>query len=133
MITPALYETLDPEERKLWHSHVYEVKSGMLVMPQVRMPNAAWESTENKEMEQLIKLYGKTYHLWQIDRGDKLPIGRPELMASYTADGQLEAELLRQRDSKFGIDREQKKKSRDYIPEPVIHPDADHAWKGMSS
>ncbi len=122
MITPALYETLDPEERKLWHSHVYEVKSGMLVMPQARIPNATWESTENKEMEQLVKLYGKTYHLWQIDRGDKLPIGRPELMTSYTSDGQLEAELLRQRDSKFGIDREQNKKCRDYIPEPVIHP-----------
>jgi hypothetical protein len=31
MIKPHLYEKLDAEERKLWHSHVYEVKSGMLV------------------------------------------------------------------------------------------------------
>jgi hypothetical protein len=33
MITPVLYETLSQEERRLWHSHVYEVKSGMLIMP----------------------------------------------------------------------------------------------------
>ena len=25
MITPKLYETFGPEERKLWHSHDYEV------------------------------------------------------------------------------------------------------------
>lgn len=25
MITPRLYETLDKEERKLWHSHDFEV------------------------------------------------------------------------------------------------------------
>ena len=25
MITPKLYDTLDQEERKLWHSHEYEV------------------------------------------------------------------------------------------------------------
>lgn len=27
MITPRLYEGLDAEERKLWHSHDYEVSS----------------------------------------------------------------------------------------------------------
>merc|ERR1712113_1312570 len=38
-----LYEKLDPEERKLWHSHVFEVKSGMLIMPApTTVPNAAW-------------------------------------------------------------------------------------------
>jgi len=25
MITPKLYDTLDQEEKKLWHSHEYEV------------------------------------------------------------------------------------------------------------
>ena len=33
MVSPKIFETLDPEEQKLWHSHVYEVKSGMLFMP----------------------------------------------------------------------------------------------------
>ncbi|KAL8960414.1 MAG: hypothetical protein Q9193_002880, partial [Seirophora villosa] len=61
MISPALYRTLDPSERKLWHSHVYEVKSGMLIMPSpAGMPNAAWEVAETKEMEDVVGLYGKT-------------------------------------------------------------------------
>lgn len=33
MISPRVYETLPKEERQLWHSHQYEIKSGMLVMP----------------------------------------------------------------------------------------------------
>ena len=32
MITPELYETLAPEERRLWHSHAFEVKSGQLCL-----------------------------------------------------------------------------------------------------
>ena len=52
MISPKLYETLDAEEQKLWHSHVFEVKSGMLIMPRpTGVPEAAWEVAENKEME----------------------------------------------------------------------------------
>ncbi|KAL2105281.1 hypothetical protein VUR80DRAFT_8619 [Thermomyces stellatus] len=129
MITPRLYETLSKEERKYWHSHVFEVKSGMLVMPQSILPNAAWEAAENKEMEQIVELYGKVYHLWQVDRGDKLPIGEPQLMTSYTGDGQLDFEEVRKRDKKFGVDHEEKKKARGYIKEPQIHPDADQTWK----
>lgn len=33
MISPRLFEALPSSERQNWHSHVYEVKSGMLVMP----------------------------------------------------------------------------------------------------
>ncbi|KAL8646934.1 MAG: hypothetical protein Q9210_005852, partial [Variospora velana] len=61
MISPALFNTLDATERKLWHSHVYEVKSGMLIMPSpASMPDAAWEVAETKEMEDVVGLYGKT-------------------------------------------------------------------------
>merc|ERR1712093_618764 len=48
MITPKLYETFGPEERKLWHSHDYEVRSGMLVMPNPNVPNAVWEVAETE-------------------------------------------------------------------------------------
>lgn len=91
MITPKLYKTLDPEERKLWHSHVFEVKSGMLIMPQPQplVPQAAWDKAETAEMEQVIELYGKVYHLWQVDRGDKLPLGEPQLMTSFTDKSQF--------------------------------------------
>ncbi|KAF5982390.1 DUF1264 domain-containing protein [Fusarium coicis] len=130
MITPKLYETLDKEERKLWHSHVYEVKSGMLIMPNRAVPESAWQVAENYEMDQVVQLYGKVYHLWQTDRGDTLPLGEPKLMTSFTADGQFDFEKhVGERDRKFGTDWRVKKEARKDIPNPVVHEDADQAWK----
>jgi hypothetical protein len=37
--------------------------------------------------------YGKTFHTWQVDRGDVLPLGPPQLMMSATADGQVQPTL----------------------------------------
>ncbi|KAF2762744.1 DUF1264-domain-containing protein [Pseudovirgaria hyperparasitica] len=134
MITPQLFETLEPEERCLWHSHVFEVKSGMLIMPTPRLvPTAAWEVAETKEMEQVIELYGKVYHLWQTDRGDQLPLGEPKLMTSFTNESQLDfKKLVQDRDSRFQVDHASKADQRKYIENPVIHEDADHAWKSKT-
>ncbi|KAI1267396.1 DUF1264-domain-containing protein [Xylariaceae sp. FL1019] len=132
MITPKLYETLPPEERKLWHSHVYEVKSGMLVMPGPTAPGVqqAWEAAETQEMKHVIGLYGKVYHLWQTDRGDELPLGEPKLMTSFTAEKQFDFEkIVGERDKRFGTDWKRKRELRKGIEEPKIHPDADSAWK----
>ncbi|KAF2838043.1 DUF1264-domain-containing protein [Patellaria atrata CBS 101060] len=131
MISPKLYNTLDSEERKLWHTHVFEVKSGMLIMPRpVGVPDAVWETAENKEMEEVIKIYGKVYHLWQVDRGDKLPLGQPELMVSYTAEDQFDFDkYVGDRDARFGEDYKHKQEIRDYIEVPELHPDADAVWK----
>ncbi|KAL8806400.1 MAG: hypothetical protein Q9200_005056, partial [Gallowayella weberi] len=121
MISPKLYATLDSEERKLWHSHVFEVKSGMLIMPgPAGVPTAGWEVAETKEMEEVIGLYGKTYHFWQVDRGDRLPLGGPELMGSFTRGDQLPEGLLEGRDERYGISSEQKKEKRGYIGEPEV-------------
>jgi hypothetical protein len=131
MITPRLYDTLDAEEQKLWHSHVFEVKSGMLIMPKPSaIPEAAWEVAENKEMEEVIHLYGKVYHLWQTDRGDKLPLGAPQLMTSYTAADQMPdfEKRLKDRDERFATDSQRKKGVREYIKEPEIHANADATW-----
>jgi hypothetical protein len=134
MISERLYKELPSDERKLWHSHVYEVKSGMLIMPKpVAISDAVWEEAENKEMEQVVTIYGKIYHLWQTDRGDKLPLGEPQLMTSYTADGQFDFEkYVGERDKRFGSDARRKKEKRAYIEVPEIHPDADQAWKGKN-
>lgn len=145
MISPRLYENLDTEERKLWHSHVFEVKSGMLIMPQPQTvldthlpslssgseaPPSAWELAETKEMEDVIKIYGKVYHLWQTDRGDALPLGEPKLMTSYTAADQFDLEkIVRERDERFGTDYKRKAEVRRHIEEPTVHADADQAWK----
>lgn len=127
MIKPHLYETLPPDERRLWHSHVFEVKSGMLIMPQPSplVPQAVWDKAETAEMEEVVTLYGKVYHLWQVDRGDKLPLGEPQLMTSVTEPGQvpgLEA-MMDARDKQFaGCDWRKKKEIRSDIGEPEIHP-----------
>jgi hypothetical protein len=123
MITPKLYETLSSEERPLWHSHVFEVKSGMLIMPGPHILSSAWETAETKEMEDVVTLYGKTYHLWQTDRGDTLPLGKPELMMSFTGDGQFDFERhVGERDQRFGVDYRRKREARKGITMPTIHP-----------
>ncbi|KAF2773154.1 DUF1264-domain-containing protein [Teratosphaeria nubilosa] len=131
MIKQHLYEKLDPEERKLWHSHVFEVKSGMLIMPAPQaVPDAVWETAECKEMEEVVVLYGKVYHLWQTDKGHELPLGEPQLMTSFTASDQFDFDAaVGDRDRRFGVDSKKKAEKRAYINEPEIHPDADHAWK----
>ncbi|KAL8826668.1 MAG: hypothetical protein Q9170_007317 [Blastenia crenularia] len=150
MISTKLYKTLPESERKLWHSHVFEVKSGMLIMPGPNgLPTGVWETAETKEMEDVIGLYGKTYHFWQVDRGDKLPMGEPVLMGSLTEEGQggdaLKA-MWQDRDRRFGVDTEQKKMKREMIGDPGVHQgekgkvehsgkwangvlDADQVWK----
>ncbi|KAI1769033.1 DUF1264-domain-containing protein [Hypoxylon sp. FL1150] len=136
MITPKLYASLPPEERKLWHSHVYEVKSGMLIMPGPTTPGLqqAWEAAETQEMKHVIGLYGKVYHLWQTDRGDALPLGEPKLMTSFTADNQFDFEkAVGERDKRFGTDWKRKKELREGIEVPQIHRDADAAWKRRNS
>ena len=87
------------------------------------VPNAVWETAENKEMEEVVGLYGKTYHLWQVDRGDEVPMGEPQLMGSITGEGQVSAfrELLAERDSRFGVRSQEKRAGREYIEEPEVH------------
>ena len=76
MVPKHVYEKLDPEEQKLWHSHEFEVKSGMLVLPKPEnIPQAAWDVAELSAMHEVVGLYGKTWHFWQVDRGDELPLG----------------------------------------------------------
>jgi hypothetical protein len=131
MISPRLYKTLDAKEQSLWHSHVFEVKSGMLIMPRpTGVPEAVWEVAENREMEEVVELYGKVYHLWQTDRGDTLPLGEPQLMTSYTAADQMPEfeKRVEERDQRFGSDYKRKKQVREYIEEPEIHENADATW-----
>jgi hypothetical protein len=52
-------------------------------------------------MKVLIGTYGKTWHTWQVDRGDKLPLGIPQLMMAFTADGQLNSTVAAERDKLY--------------------------------
>jgi hypothetical protein len=130
MVSPRIFETLPEEERKLWHTHEFEVKSGMLIMPApAGVPKPVWEAAETAEMQDVAPIYGKTYHFWQVDRGDVVPMGPPQLMGSFTSEENVKIakpggldELLGDRDGKFGVDYRQKAKKREGIESVEKHP-----------
>ena len=60
----------------------------MFIMPYPNIPNVVWEIAEVEEMNEVIGLYGKTFHFWRVDRGDVLPLGKLEL-TSFTRNEQV--------------------------------------------
>ncbi|KAL0576948.1 hypothetical protein ABG067_008874 [Albugo candida] len=74
-------------------------------------------------MEHLVNTYGKTWHLWQVDRGDQIPLGEPQLMMAFTKDGQIPKEHIENLEKKHGINVLEKKEARSGIifeaPDPL--------------
>ncbi|KAI6703546.1 hypothetical protein NL676_012682 [Syzygium grande] len=125
IVSDKIFEALPPDEQKLWHSHAYEIKSGLWVNP--RVP----EMVEKPELENLAKTYGKFWCTWQVDRGDKLPLGVPALMVSLQGVnlGRVRPDLVQKRDDKYNISIDALKASRLEIEDPKwINPHADY-WK----
>lgn len=55
-----LSSALDPDEKKYWHSHNFEVKSGQLILPlPAALPAAVANAAEHKAMEKIVTTYGK--------------------------------------------------------------------------
>lgn len=123
IISEALFKTLPAEEKKLWHSHKFEVMSGQLIAPGI--PAIA----ENELMQKLVTTYGKTWHTWQIDRGDKLPLGLPKLMMGFTADGQADPAMVARRDKDFDTDSNEKRKDRAEKIKPGEIAEGADAWQ----
>ncbi|WP_224787653.1 OBAP family protein [Pseudomonas fluorescens] len=121
IISEQLFARLPGAEKALWHSHVHEVKSGQLIAPGIP------EVAEHALMEKLVNTYGKTWHTWHTDLNKELPLGVPQLMMGFTADGQADPKMVSERDSRFGVNSLEKKKARADIPAPKIDPGAD-AW-----
>lgn len=121
VISERMFKSLPAEEKHLWHSHHYEVKSGTLIAPGI--PDAA----THELMEQLVSTYGKTWHTWDTMK-DKIPVGIPHLMMGFTKDGQASPEMISSRDKRFGVSSEQQKENRKDIPMPQVDPDA-NAWE----
>ena len=122
VISEDRFRRLPEEEKRYWHSHAYEVTSGQLTLPGV--PAAK----ETEVMKQLVSTYGKTWHFWQVDRGDEMPLGIPRLMMGFTGDGQAKADLLRQRDRRLRVSVKELMERRRDIRAPRIEPGAD-AWQ----
>ncbi|KAL9624170.1 MAG: hypothetical protein Q9160_001692 [Pyrenula sp. 1 TL-2023] len=127
LISDKLFKMLSLAERKLWHTHTFEVRSGMLVLPQPStsaLPSAAWETAETSEMRDILPLYGKTYHFWEVDKGDPVPLGQPKLMASFRneedvervvglGEGKASERLCRARDEAYKISTKSKRELRE--------------------
>lgn len=122
VISEALFLQLPAEEKQLWHSHRYEVMSGLLTAPDLA------PAAEKELMREFVGTYGKTWNLWQIDRGDTLPLGLPKLMMGFTADGQADPSLLAARDQDQKIDSTQVKANRADLPVRPVAAGAD-AWQ----
>jgi hypothetical protein len=122
VISERLFSDLPAEEKKLWHSHRHEVMSGQLLAPD--LPDVA----EKALMKQLVSTYGKTWHFWQVDRGDTLPLGLPKLMMGFTADGQLDERMVHTRDADLRIDSKKVREKRADIPTRPIAAGAD-SWQ----
>lgn len=122
IVSAKLFATLPPEEKPLWHSHVHEVKSGQLIAP--GLPEVA----EKALMTKLVGTYGKTWHTWHTDQHKSLPLGVPQLMMGFTADGQADPAMVAARDGRFKVSSAEKRQQRADIPAPAIDPGAD-GWQ----
>ncbi len=122
VISGRRFRTLPPKEQRLWHSHAYEVKSGLLLAP------GLGDQAEKALMKDFATTYGKTWHTWQVDRGDALPYGIPQLMMGFTGDGQVNPDLVAERDRDLGLDTAAKRRQRAELPDLAVDPAAD-AWR----
>ena len=101
---------------------MHEVRSGQLIAPGI--PQVA----EHALMQKLAGTYGKTWHTWHTASGSTLPVGIPQLMMGFTADGQADAAMMAARDERFGVRTSDKRKNREDIPAPPVQQGAD-AWQ----
>lgn len=116
IISDKIYRQLDPDEKKYYHPHTYEITAGLLIAPGMAAKD------EDKLMAGLVTTWGKTWHTWP-DPGTKLPLGDPLLMWSVTKDGMISADTLKERDGQFKVDTAALRKRREFIgPIPQIDP-----------
>ncbi len=121
IISEERFRALPVDEKRLWHSHHYEVKSGSLTAPGIPDP------AEHVYFEDLVTTYGKTFHTWQYDRDD-FPYGIPQLMMGFTADGQASDDMIQARDERLGVSSSRKRQNRTDIPMPQVAPGA-NMWE----
>lgn len=105
----------------------------MLVLPYPeshRNRKDAWDSLETQAMQEVVGLYGKLYHFWEVDKGHDLPLGPPKLMGSLTEDKQMDVDkVMGERNHEQGIGQAKKRELRKDIPLPGIPLNSDSWWK----
>ncbi len=110
IISERLYHTLSARERAYWHPHNYEVLSGELRLPGLPV------ALEKQALKGKINSYGKTWHFWKTGvrgtRADALPLGPPHLAWSFNHDGELNPDLLSERDRRMKLETADARRER---------------------
>ena len=83
---------------------------------------------EKSLMQALVLTYGKTWQTWQADRNAQVPMGIPQLLMGFTAEGQADPRMVAERDRALGISTAAKKAGRADIQAGPVEPGAD-AWR----
>jgi len=121
-ISDKIYKSLPPDEKPLWTSNAYEVKSGLVTAPRLPSP------LERALMKELITTYSKSVILWQPNQ-DPVPQGVPQFSYKFTNDGQIKPELVKQRDERMGTRTEDLRRYReDIVPDTKVDL-KDDQWK----
>lgn len=118
VISEKLFLQLPPEEQRLWHSHEFEVKGGLLTAPGIP------QAVENQLMGELVRTFGKTFHTWQVDRHD-FPFGVPQLMMAYTHENQVPQSWVQRRDAEERISIAHQRNERKHMKGPSSNGNAD--------
>jgi hypothetical protein len=137
MVPAHVFAKLPTSEKKLWHSHVHEVHSGMLVLPCPSTHSSpsgreAWDKLETEAMREVVVWYGKIFHFWDVNKGEELPMGLPRLMGSLTEMKQLDVdEAMEERDGKMGVSTKEKRelRKREAVPGHEVLEGADSWWE----
>ncbi|KAH9820129.1 embryo-specific protein [Melampsora americana] len=118
LISEQKFNSLPEEEKVYWHSHKYEVESGVLMQMHVAGREGAVPEEEERGMMMAVhQTFGKVIHTWNVDRHPDLPLGPPSLMMSYTKPEMVNWEQVKKRDSEQGVDTAERSKIRaGYLP-----------------
>jgi hypothetical protein len=108
LVSERIFKSLDAEEKRYWHSHHFEVSSGMLTAPDLD------DAAEIRVVSQIAKMYGKIVHTWAIDKYD-LPIGPPSLMTSITAAEYFDPHVVAEHERRVDITLGEQRKKRDGV------------------
>ena len=101
-----------------------------LIGVEYMIPRDKWDALETEAMQEVVHLYGKLYHFWEVDKGHDLPLGPAKLMGSLTEAKQKNVdEAMASRNSELGIDQAKKRKLREGIEDEDIAENADSWWK----
>ena len=106
IVSEKLFESLPEGERKLWHPHNFEILSGQLIAPNIPGP------VEKDLFKGKMNSYGKTWHVWATDQGQRMPLGDPMLAWSFNRDGEERPGMVEDRDKRFGVSTADKRKQR---------------------